>query len=144
LRRGALHHCRTHKRVHNREHIEHPQIVGLPAELAELLRRMPLAATEHIAARFGRAALVEDSESLLWMMEVLGPEVIEHLRERLEPGEASAAIDTVGLLTRIDIATKWLAQDLVQARQTCSPYCDSRDDTGCEPSREFAEIFRRC
>src|SRR5271170_7268631 len=77
----------------------------VPAELAELLRRMPLAATEHIAARFGRASLLEDSESLLWMMEVLGPEVIEHLRERLEHGEASAAIDTVGLLTRIDIAT---------------------------------------
>jgi hypothetical protein len=77
----------------------------VPAELAELLRRMPIAATEHIAARFGRAALVEDSESLLWMMEVLGPEVIEHLRERLEHGEASAAIDTVGLLTRIDIET---------------------------------------
>jgi len=77
----------------------------VPAELAELLRRMPLAATEHIAARFGRAALVEGSESLLWMMEVLGPEVIGHLRERLEYGEASAAIDTVGLLTRIDIAT---------------------------------------
>jgi hypothetical protein len=38
-------------------------------------------------------------------LEVLGPEVIEHLRERLEHGEASAAIDTVGLLTRIDLAT---------------------------------------
>jgi hypothetical protein len=77
----------------------------VPAELAELLRRMPLAATEHIASRFGCAALIEDSESLLWMMEVLGPQVIEHLRERLEHGEASAAIDTVGLLTRIDTAT---------------------------------------
>jgi hypothetical protein len=77
----------------------------VPAELAELLRRMPLTAVEHIAARFGRAALVEDSESLLWMLEVLGPEVIEHLRERLEHGESSAAIDTVGLLTRIDIET---------------------------------------
>jgi hypothetical protein len=66
---------------------------------------MPLAAVEHIAMRFGRAALVEDSESLLWIMEVLGPEVIEHLRECLEHGEASAAIDTVGLLTRIDIET---------------------------------------
>jgi hypothetical protein len=77
----------------------------VPEELAELLRRMPIAAVEHIAARFGRASLVEDSESLLWMMEVLGPEVIEHLRERLEHGEPSAAIDTVGLLTRIDIDT---------------------------------------
>jgi hypothetical protein len=77
----------------------------VPAELAELARRMPLAATEHIASRFGRAALIEDSESLLWMMEVLGPQVIEHLRKRLEHGEASAAIDTVGLLTRIDTAT---------------------------------------
>jgi hypothetical protein len=77
----------------------------VPEKLAELLRRMPLAAVEHIAARFGRAALVEDSESLLWIMEVLGPEVIEHLRERLEHGDASAAIDTVGLLTRIDKET---------------------------------------
>jgi hypothetical protein len=77
----------------------------VPEELAELLRRMPIAAVEHIAARFGRAALVEDSESLLWMMEVLGPEVIVHLRDRLENGEPSAAIDTVGLLTRIDLGT---------------------------------------
>jgi hypothetical protein len=77
----------------------------VPEKLAELLRRMPLAAVEHIATRFGRAALVEDSESLLWIMEVLGPEVIEHLRERLEHGESSAAIDTVGLLTRIDTET---------------------------------------
>jgi uncharacterized protein (UPF0128 family) len=86
--------------------IEHALKTGdVPAELAELLRRMPLAATEHIATRFGRATLVEDSESLLWMMEVLGPEVIAHLWERLEHGEANAAIDTVGLLTRIDIET---------------------------------------
>jgi hypothetical protein len=77
----------------------------VPEELAELLRRMPIAAVEHIAARFGRAALIEDSESLLWMMEVLGPEVIGHLRDRLESGEPSAAIDTVGLLTRIDVET---------------------------------------
>jgi hypothetical protein len=77
----------------------------VPEELAELLRRMPIAAVEHIAARFGRAALIEDSESLLWMMEVLGPEVIGHLRDRLENGEPTAAIDTVGLLTRIDIET---------------------------------------
>jgi len=77
----------------------------VPEKLAELLRRMPLAAVEHIAARFGRASLVEDSESLLWIMEVLGPEVIEHLRERLEHGEAGAAIDTVGLLTRVDKET---------------------------------------
>jgi hypothetical protein len=41
----------------------------VPAELAELLRRMPLAATEHIASRFGRVALIEDSESLLWMLD---------------------------------------------------------------------------
>jgi hypothetical protein len=76
-----------------------------PSGLTALLRRMPLPACEHIAARFGRAALVEDSESLLWMMEALGPEAIEHLRARFEGGEQNEAIETIGLLTRIDFAT---------------------------------------
>jgi hypothetical protein len=76
-----------------------------PSGLTALLRRIPLAAAEQIAARFGRAVLAEDSESLLWMMEALGPEAIEHLRERFERGEQNEAIECSGLMTRIDFAT---------------------------------------
>jgi len=77
----------------------------MPNGLMELLRRVPLAASEHIATRFGRAVLVEESESLLWMMEALGPEAIEHLRTRFEQGDSNDAIDTIGMLARVNFET---------------------------------------
>jgi hypothetical protein len=76
-----------------------------PSGLMDLLRRVPFATSEHIATRFGRAVLVEESESLLWMMEALGPEAIEHLRTRFERGESNDTIETIGMLTRVSFET---------------------------------------
>jgi hypothetical protein len=39
------------------------------------------------------------------MMEVLGPEGLEHLRKQLRDGSSGVAIDTVGILARMDIET---------------------------------------
>jgi hypothetical protein len=71
--------------------------------LRDLLRRLPTAASEQVAARFTRAGFREDCELLISMMEALGPEALDHLRTVLREGEPAEAIGTVGILTRMDI-----------------------------------------
>jgi hypothetical protein len=76
---------------------------NVPAGLKDLLRRMPERAAEQVAIRFSRVGFREDCELLVSMMEVLGPEALDHLREQLRKGSPGAAIDTVGILVRMDL-----------------------------------------
>ena len=77
----------------------------LPGGLADLLRRMPEVSALHIAGRFGRAGFREDCDLLVAMMQTLGPEALEHLRMQLRQGGPTEAIDTIGILARLDIDT---------------------------------------
>jgi hypothetical protein len=77
----------------------------IPAGLKDLLRRMPQAASEQIAARFGRVGLRKDSEILVSMLQLLGSEGVEHLRAQLRLGSPTEAVDTVGILARVDLET---------------------------------------
>ena len=70
---------------------------------ADLLRRMPEPASEQLAIRFSRAGFREDCELLVSMMGLLGAEGLEHLRKQLLRGSPNEAIDTVGILARIDL-----------------------------------------
>jgi hypothetical protein len=93
------------------EYIEESVKTGeFPSGLADLLRRMPQPASEHLAARFSRSGFREDCQHLVSMMEVLGPTGLEHLREQLRRGATNEAIDVVGMLARIDLRT--LEQEL--------------------------------
>jgi len=74
----------------------------LPNGLRDLLRRMPTPASEQIASRFSRAGLREDCEFLISMLETLGPEGLDHLRHTLREGPTNEAIDTIGMLARLD------------------------------------------
>jgi hypothetical protein len=78
---------------------------NVPSGLKDLLRRMPEPAAEQVATRFSRVGFREDCELLVSMMEVLGPAGLEHLRRQLREGSQSVAIDTVGILARMDIET---------------------------------------
>ncbi len=82
----------------------------LPNGLRDLLRRMPTPAAEQIASRFSRAGLREDCEFLISMLETLGPEALDHLRRTLREGSTNEAMDTIGMLARLDPDT--LAQAL--------------------------------
>lgn len=77
----------------------------VPQGLKDLLRRLPQPASVHIAARFSRVGFRQDCELLISMMEVLGPEGLEHLRAQLRRGNPAEAIDTVGILVRMDLET---------------------------------------
>ena len=74
-----------------------------PKGLTDLLRRMPEAASENIAARFSRSGFREDCEQLIAMFELLGPEALGHLRTQMRQGSPHQAIDSVGILARLDI-----------------------------------------
>ncbi len=75
----------------------------VPSGLKDLLRRMPKPSAEQIAARFSRVGFRQDCDLLVSMMELLGAEGLEHLRAQLRDGDAHEAIDTVGILARMDL-----------------------------------------
>lgn len=73
-----------------------------PSGLKDLLRRMPVAASGHLAGRFSRSGFREDSDLLVSMMQVLDVEGLENLRQLLRNGSPTEAIETLGLLARLD------------------------------------------
>jgi hypothetical protein len=86
------------------EYIEESLKSGeVPNGLADLLRRLPEPASEHLASRFSRSGFREDCELLVSMMTVLGPAGLEHLRRQLREGKPNEAIDAVGMLARVDL-----------------------------------------
>jgi len=107
-RPGVAKNIRPRIAVENRlpEFIEEALRTGeVPGGLTDLLRRLPVPSSEQIALRFSRAGFREDCELLLSMMQVLGPEALEHLRRILREGGPAEAIDTVGILSRLDAET---------------------------------------
>ncbi|HXQ25183.1 MAG TPA: hypothetical protein VN822_02135 [Candidatus Acidoferrales bacterium] len=107
-RPGSAKSLRPRIAVENRlpEFIEEALRTGnVPSGLKDLLRRMPQPAAEHVAGRYSRVGFREDCELLLSMMEVLGPEGLDHLRVQLREGTPSQAIDTIGILARMDLET---------------------------------------
>ncbi|HEY0703642.1 MAG TPA: hypothetical protein VGD60_12825 [Candidatus Acidoferrales bacterium] len=75
---------------------------SVPSGLTDLLRRMPLVASQHVASRFSRSGFREDCDLLLGVMQTLGPEGLDHLREHLRTGEPNEAIQALGILARLD------------------------------------------
>ena len=105
-RPGAGKSLRPRINVENRlpEFIDEALKAGsVPSGLGELLSRMPEHAAEQIAGKFSRVGFREDCELLISMMDRLGPEGLERLRKQLQQGAPSEAIDTVGILARIDL-----------------------------------------
>jgi hypothetical protein len=75
---------------------------SVPSGLTDLLRRMPLVASQHVASRFSRSGFREDCDLLLSVMQTLGPEALEHMREHLRISEPNEAIQALGILARMD------------------------------------------
>jgi hypothetical protein len=104
-RPGLGNNLRPRIAIENRlpEFIEEALKAGnVPNGLADLLRRMPTPASEHLAGRFSRSGFREDCDLLISMMEVLGPDGLQHLREQLRKGGPVEVTEAIGVLTRLD------------------------------------------
>jgi len=78
---------------------------GNKAELVEVLRRMPLAAVEHLAGKISRRVRRREREKLMQLAVELGPEAARALGEAFRKRPPSAAASAVGLLSRLDPST---------------------------------------
>lgn len=74
----------------------------LRPELAEVLRRIPQAAADHLAARLMRVTRCGERERLVEMGCALGPRGSMHLQRALEKSPAPDGIRVAGLLSRVD------------------------------------------
>ncbi len=83
-------------------------------ELLELLKNNGRAAAEELSVLFSRSTRRQDSQRLLSMASVLGPEAIGRLRELLRARPANEAITTIGLLAHLDVTAlvEWLPKRL--------------------------------
>jgi hypothetical protein len=75
---------------------------SIPEGLTELLKRAPRPAIEQLAVRFSRAGFREDVDLLLRMARELGETGVAFLRDVLRSGPPPQAVETVGLLARLD------------------------------------------
>jgi HEAT repeat protein len=75
----------------------------VPAELVELLRRLPVAASEHIAGRLSRCTRRRERDRLIELASQLGPDAIVVLRDAFGSRPPAAAVNTVGLLSQLDL-----------------------------------------
>ena len=75
---------------------------ALRPELAEVLRRLPQAAADHLASRLMRVTRSGERERLVEMGRALGPRGSMHLQHSLEKSPAPDGIRVAGLLSRID------------------------------------------
>jgi len=83
-----------------------------PEGLPELLRLMPRPATDRLMTRFNRSTYRQDCDRLVALARELGPDGVSPLHELLRVNPAAEAVETVGLLSRLDPAAveQWLTR----------------------------------
>jgi hypothetical protein len=73
-----------------------------PAELMDVLRRVPRAAAEHAAARFSRLEKREECRRLTQLVQNIGGDAVGHLRRMLHERPPAEATLVTGLLSVLD------------------------------------------
>ena len=74
------------------------------AGLDAVLRLLPRASIEQLTTRFNRCSMRNDCERIFFLSQSLGDEAISQLRGALRTGSIPEAVETVGLLSRLDPA----------------------------------------
>jgi len=106
-RRGTASDLRARVGLENRVPDFLEEVLRVPepsGDLIEVLRRMPLAAAEHLAGKISRCLRRRDRDRLVKLAEELGPEAAHALREVFRSRPPAAAVIIVGLLSRLDPA----------------------------------------
>ncbi len=74
----------------------------VPVGLVEILKRLPRSGAKHLAKRFGQARFREDCDLLLHLFQNLGAEGIAYLKQSLVEAPPLEAVESVGLLSRVE------------------------------------------
>ena len=82
----------------------------VPGELMEVLRMLPLTTAEHLAGRISRCSRRRERDRLISLAEELGSTAASALQEAFRTRPPAGAVNTVGLLSRLDPAA--LGDDL--------------------------------
>jgi hypothetical protein len=85
----------------------------IPAELMDLLQRLPVVAVEHIAGRISRCTRRRERDRLVKLAQDLGPSAANALRDTFRARPPAAAVITVGLLSQLDPAS---TEEVLRAR----------------------------
>jgi hypothetical protein len=80
------------------------RVPEVPDALEKLLRRMPKPTVEHVAGRISRCVRRRERERLVAIAQELGPAAASALREVFDSGPPAGAVNTVGLLSRLEPA----------------------------------------
>lgn len=70
--------------------------------LTDLMRHMPRPAALHLTRRFGRSGFRDECDVLIALTGAVGPEGVGWLRETFSSGTPVEAVETIGLLSRLD------------------------------------------
>lgn len=72
------------------------------AGMTNVLKMLPQAAMEQLAARFNRCSLREDAEQVCNLAGDLGEEGLQYLRSTMRGGPIASAVEMAGLLSKLD------------------------------------------
>jgi hypothetical protein len=72
------------------------------AGLTNVLKLLPQTTMEHLAVRFNRCSLREESEHVANLAADLGEEAVQHARSTVRGGPVREAVEMAGLLSRLD------------------------------------------
>jgi hypothetical protein len=77
----------------------------LSADLLEMLRAIPQTATEKLLQQFDQSVRRDQCERILFLIQHLGPQALQLMKERVKGDSAADAVLTVGILSRLDTAS---------------------------------------
>jgi hypothetical protein len=77
----------------------------IPDDLINVLQQLPRISVEHLAERFFRAQKRVECDRIIELVDELGQPAIDDLRDILRTGQPRQAASTVGLLSRLSVAT---------------------------------------
>ena len=77
----------------------------VPEDLVNVLQQLPRTSVEHLADRFFRAQKRVECDRIVELVSELGQPALDDLRDILRTGQPRQAASTVGLLSRLGVAT---------------------------------------
>ena len=112
---------------------------SIPPGLAELMSRMPVLAADQLSSRFSRSGFRDDCDLLIQAVSLLGETGLSHLRQMLKDGDPAQAVDTVGLLSRLDIHVlqEWLPSRMKDWKGTYHDRVVRQLAAGASPARSL-------